>query len=189
MDDTPPELIATRRGEAAALLRVNEGFRAGAVLTLTVAMLLAAAAGMLAIAAGESAVLMPVPAIVLLLCSLAFQQFAEVSVTGAARARLESAINSQLTATALIYETHVAQVRQRRPLVDSVRILQCVWAAGIVILLVAATIAAYEQPEAWVPALYSAFTLATLIACAASYRDMLRSGTVAAAAFEHARLP
>lgn len=189
MGDTPSELLQTRRGEAAALLQVNQGIRAAAVLTLTAAVLLAAAAAIAATATDQSAVLVPVPAIVLLLCSLAFQQFAEVSVTGTARVRLESAINSQLAATALIYETHVAQIRQRRPLVGSVRILQCVWAAGIVILLAAATIAAYEQPEAWVPVLYTAFTLAALLACALSYRDMLRSGAVAATAFERAQVP
>ncbi len=189
MDSTRSELLETRRQEAAALLRVNQGVRAAAVLTLTGSILLAALAAVVAIADHDAVVLVPMPAIVLLFCSLAFQQFAEVSVTGAARAHLETAINGELEATGLMYESHVAPIRQRRPLVTSVRALQCVWAAGVVVLLVAATIAAYEQHEAWVPALYTAFTIATVFSCVASYRDMLRSGLTAASALDRAKVP
>jgi len=189
VDSTRSELLETRRQEAAALLRVNQSIRGAAVLTFIASVLVTAVAGIVAIVGHDSVVLLPAPSIVLLLCSLAFQQFAEVSVTGAARARLEVAINGELKATGLIYESHVAPIRQRRPLVTSVRALQCVWAAGVVVLLVAATIAAYEQHEAWVPVLYTAFTIAMVFSCVSSYRDMLRSGLTAASALDRAKVP
>jgi hypothetical protein len=187
VDSARSEILATRRQEAAALLEINQRVRVSAVRTLLASVLVAAGAGIAAIDSHNRSVLVPLPSIVLLLSSLAFQQFAEVSVLGAARSQLESAVNDELEAAGLVYESHVSGIRQRPPLVKSVRILQCVWAAGILILLVAATIAAYDQHAVWVPALYTAFTLATALSCAASYRDMLRSGPTAASALDRAK--
>jgi hypothetical protein len=189
VDDAAVRLLDARRDEAATLLAVNQRIRIAAVLTLVAGALLAAAAITLAIALQNSLVLMAAPPVLVLLCALAFQQFAEVSVIGVARAHLEAAVNEQLNGTALLYETVVAPVRQRRPLAASVRILQVVWGSGVLGVLIAGTVAACDQPEVWVAALYSAFTLASVLACGVSYRDMLRSGRIASSAVDLAKVP
>jgi hypothetical protein len=187
---TSPEgqLLATRREEAAALLAINQRTRGLATGILTASLIIALTAGLVALASHKSAVLIPVPSVLLLLSALAFQQFAEVSVTGAARRLLEHAINSHLDGTGLLYETHLARIRKRQPLVGSVRVLQCVWAAGVLGMIGAGGIAAYEQPAAWPPVPYTVFTIASMLACGSSYRDMLRSGQTAASALKDANV-
>jgi hypothetical protein len=188
MSSQEDQLIATRRQEAAALLDINQRTRRQATAVLVVGLLVALAASLVAITAHDDVVLVPVPAGLFLLSALAFELFAEVSVTGAARRTLEDWLNRELGADVLIYETHVSGIRQRSPLVRGVRLLQAVWAAGVAGALVAGTIAAYEQRPAWPSVVFTVFTAASLFACVASYRDMLRAGRTADAAFGDASL-
>jgi hypothetical protein len=188
MSSREEELLVTRRQEAAALRELNQRTRREATAVLTASLLVVLVAALVAIVAHDAAVLIPAPALLLLLSALAFQLFAEVSVTGAARRALEGTVNRELGVDALIYESHVAGIRQRPPLVRSVRLLQTVWAAGVCGALVAGTIAAYEQPASWPAVLFTIFSLMSVLACAASYRDMLRAGHTAAAALADASL-
>lgn len=182
--ENPRPLAESRRREAFELLRINQRLRVSATWTLLVALLLATAGTLGAILAREAAVLLPLPAASALLCALGFQQFADVSVIGAARRRLEQLINSEAEEDALVYETTVAGVRQALPLVTSVRVLQASWAVVLLALLIAASRTAYSAGyPAWVPLAYTVLTVASLLALGASYRDMLRSGLVAETAF------
>jgi hypothetical protein len=79
----------------------------------------------------------------------------------------------------LIYETSVSQIRQRPPLVTSVRLLQAVSAATGMAAIVASTVITVEQGSVWVTIAYVAVTGAAALSAAWSHRDMLRSGDVA----------
>lgn len=173
--------------EAGQLLRLNQQLRASATWTLIAAFVVAAAGTIAAILARDLAVLLPLPAVTTMLCSLGFQQFAEVSVVGTARRHLEQIVNAELSGQALVYETAVARIRQRLPLVASVRLLQAVWATSLLALLIAASRVAYGSGyEAWVPLAYSALTAAAVVSAVASYRAMLRSDREADAALASA---
>jgi hypothetical protein len=191
MPDDGREALEMYRREAASLLAANQRVRASATQIAAGSLVLAAAGAIVAIACQSEAVLLPLPTVVLLLNSLSFQLFAEVTVLGQARCHLETLVNDALDADALIYETRVTGIRKRRPLVASVRTLQLTWAGTVAALTVYATIAAYGIGNAWVPVLYTTFTLGAAISCSLSYAAMLRSSGTAQAALEDdsSRLP
>lgn len=177
MSQSPSPLIESRRAEAVELLRLNQRLRMSATWTMIAALVIAATGTIAAVLARDLAVLLPLPTVTTLLCALGFQQFADVSVVGAARRDLEQLLDSELGGLALLYESAVAGIRQRAPLVVSVRLLQAAWATSLLALLIAASDAAYSSGyEIWVVVAYSVLTAVALLAAGASYRDMLRSG-------------
>ncbi len=87
--DRSMDLLATRRAEAAQLFSANQAARARASNTLLIALLITIGATVTGIATGKAAVFIPIPPTVLVMLSSAFQQFADVTVLGMARRRLE----------------------------------------------------------------------------------------------------
>lgn len=167
----------------------------GGLFTLLIATLL------VGIGTGLDAVAIPLAPATLIVLSLLFQQYGEVTVLGTARLALEREISSALQDGAKasersspacggsgsanrsvipLYETAVAPIRKRRPLVLSVRALQVLCALVVVATVVAgAVVAAEARYSAEVQAGFALFTTVGLISAALSYRDMLRSGRIA----------
>lgn len=174
------QLLAARQAEAMALFAANQRARlAGWILTvLTVLLVVAAVLG--AVIADRDEVLLVVAPATLVLQALSFQLYGDVTVIGAARAALEEAVNEALGAPALVYESYVAPIRKRSPLVASVRMLQAVVAGLALAAVVAGVVVAFDQ-EAATAVTFLAATLVTAIAAALSYRDMMRSWSVASA--------
>ena len=126
------ERIQTRREEAIAFFHVNQTGRNAVERVVALFFSVAAIAGSVGVAAGTPDVLLPLPALLFLLLSYMFQQYADLTVLGCTRRRLEDLVNSEIGAKGLVYETAVAQIRQVNPLVRSVRFLQAL--LGVVVL-------------------------------------------------------
>ncbi|HWT93973.1 MAG TPA: hypothetical protein VN238_13300 [Solirubrobacteraceae bacterium] len=176
--DRSAELNAARLAEAQSLLEINQRRRAHAETTSLLTAITSLVLCTAAICTDESRLILLVAPVALLLTSFAFQQYADVTVLGAARARLEGLVNDALRGRALIYECHVAGIRKRPPLVSSVALLQLVVRGSVVAGVAAGTWVALGQPG-WVAAAYAAATLVTAASCAFSYRDMRRAWVVA----------
>jgi hypothetical protein len=175
MDDDVRQLVETYRAEALALFTVNQAGRAAAERVAALALTLVGVAVGIALNADTDVVLIPLSPLCLLLVSYMFQQYGEVTVTGAARSVLEDRLAALLSARALIYEHAVAPVRQRPPLVGSVRVLQTL--TSLVIVGVVAWAAVVAAGQRWyVTAGFAVATALTLGSALLSYRDMLRSG-------------
>lgn len=179
MDDAQTQLLETYRAEALSIFAVNQAGRAAAervgASLLTVVGITAA----VGINARTDVVLLPLAPISLLLLSYMFQQYGEVSVTGAARQVLEERVQQLTGSPALIYELAVAPVRKRRPLVGSVRLLQMLSVAVLASVVATGAVVAFNDRRWYETA---GFVVGTLVAAASaflSYRDMLRSGEVA----------
>jgi hypothetical protein len=186
MADDRAELIETYRVEAVALLTINQHARLAA-LRLTVAIFaLIAVTVIVGIVARTDDVAIPLPAAVLVLTSCLFQQYADLTVIGAARELLERRVGAAIGGYGLIYETAVAPIRKRAPLVAGVRLVQMT--SGLIIAAavgVGAAVAFEDQPVS----VELGFTILTGMALASavlSYRDMLRSGPVASRELEAA---
>jgi len=134
-----------------------------------------------ALLADEPRVVVVLPPVVLALSAIMFQQFADVSVMGAAREVLEQRL-SDLGAAGLIYERAVAGIRQRPPLVASVRALQASLGCAAIALAVVAAVIAVSGDHRWtLAAAYAATTVPAIAVAAASYHHMRRSGAIARA--------
>ncbi len=186
MTERERQLMETRRSEALALFQANQAGRTAggqvAALVLTV-IGLAVAAG---INAHTDVIALAIPPIALILISFMFQQYADVTVTGAARAVLEQCVAKELGAHALIYEYAVAPIRQRPPYSTSMGILK-----GAIVLavltMVGVGIFAATQHRPWY--LVVGFAIGTgigLLSAAASFRDMKRVGEFARREIEQA---
>lgn len=172
------DLLAARRSEAVALLEANQTGRARASAVLLLGAALVFGDVLAAVALRRSTVVIPAGPALLLVLSIAFQQFADVSVLGATRKHLEQLVNRELGEPALVYELCVADIRKRAPLVISVRVLQIVYALGALGAVVAALVFAFGQ-SAWLGAVLCLATATTGVSAGLSYRDMLRAGQVA----------
>jgi hypothetical protein len=127
----------------------------------------------------SDAVAIALPPFILLLFSYMFQQYADVSVLGAARQALEEQLTDTLGGPTLIYETAVAGIRQRPPLVRSVRVLQALVTMLLVATIVVGTVIAFQNRHWYVTAGYVVFTTAGAVAAAMAFVDMLRSFQIA----------
>ena len=175
------DLIETYRAEAMALFAANQAGRLAAQrIGILIVVIIGIGVGA-ALLADQPRVIVVLPPVVLALSALMFQQFADVSVMGVARAALEERL-SDLGAGGLIYERVVAGVRKRPPLVASVRALQAFLGCSAVALTVVAAIIALSGDYRWtLPAAFAATTGPALAVAGVSYRHMLRSGAVARA--------
>ena len=108
---------------------------------------------------------------------------------GAARRRLEAAINAELGAAGVIYESLVADIRKRAPLVLSERVLQGVGTIVVVASVVVGAIVTYDGRPTWVQVLYPVCAGGALVVAVHCYRAMLVSGAVAAASLAHLDQP
>lgn len=176
---TSGDLIETFRAEAMALFSANQSARLAAQrLGIFIVVFIGIGVGA-ALLADDQHVVVALPPVVFVLSAMMFQQFAEVSVTGAAREVLEERL-ADLGVPGLIYERAVAGIRKRPPLVTSVRALQVLLGSGAIALTVVAAVFAFDDHHHWTLAVaYLAVTLPTLAVAATSYLHMLRSGGVA----------
>lgn len=185
-EEGPPglasELLRTRRAEAIALLETNQRGRSRASGVLALAFLTILIAGTIGIAWNKPDLAIPVPTVLLLLVAELFQCYADVTVVGKARRRLEVAINNELGAAGVIYESLVADIRKRPPLVFSERVLQGAGALVVVASIVVGAVIAYDERPTWLEVLYPVSTGFALVVALLSYRAMLASGAVATAA-------
>jgi|GEM_PF-4815350 len=167
----------TRREEAIAFFHVNQTGRNAVERVVALFFSVAAIAGSVGVAAGTPDVLLPLPALLLLLLSYMFQQYADLTVLGVARQRLEDLVNDQLGAKGLIYETAVAQIRQVKPLSNSVRLLQVLLGAVVLGAVVVATVVAFRDNTL----IRVAYVTGTALAAASalySYVHMLRTAKI-----------
>ena len=118
------EIRDIRTQEAITFFQVNQAARSAMERVIALIFSVSAIAGSVGTAAGTADVVIPLPALIFLLLSYSFQQYADLTVLGAARRRLEDLVNTGLDAESLIYETAIAEIRQKSPLVLSVRVLQ-----------------------------------------------------------------
>ncbi|HXD56228.1 MAG TPA: hypothetical protein VN618_15840 [Solirubrobacteraceae bacterium] len=160
--------------ESAALLAVNQRRRSHAEATLALVAVLSLVVSATAIALRDAAVFLPLPVIALLLTSLSFQQYADVSVIGAARRRMERSVNQLGEQAVLVYESEVAGIRKQAPLVLSVRVLQTLIWAGLVGAIGAGAFIAAEQPT-WALAVYLGVTAVAAISATLSFIAMRRA--------------
>jgi hypothetical protein len=172
-------LVETRRAEALALLRINQKGRLVGVALIVAAFAAIAVTVVVSIALSSDDPAIPLPSFVLILLSLAFQQYGEVTVLGEARRRIERTLATELGEYGLIYETAVTQVRQLPPLVASVRLLQAVGTMVVVIVIAVGTVVALDRQPAIVELGFVGVTAACLVSAIMSYRDMLRAAAVA----------
>jgi hypothetical protein len=179
VDPESAALVETRRAEALALLRINQRDRLVGLALIATAFASIAVSAVVGVALRSDDPAIPLPGFVLILLSLAFQQYAEVSVLGAARRQIERALAAELGGYGLIYETALSGVRQHPPLVASVRLLQTVGALVVAAVIVVGAVAALDHHPAIVEVGFVAITAACLASAALSYRDMLRAGSVA----------
>lgn len=176
------ELLKTRRAEAIALLEANQRGRSRASAVLALAFLTILTAGTIGIAWDEPDLAIPLPTVLLLLFAELCQYYADVTVIGTARRRLEAAINDELSAAALVYESLVADIRKRPPLVLSERVLQGAGTLIVVASIVIGAVVTYDGRPTWVEILYPVCTALALAVAVLCYRAMLASGPVAARA-------
>lgn len=180
------ELLETYRAEAIALLTINQRARLAA-LWLTVAIFtLIALTVVVGIVAQTDDVVIPLPAAVLVVTSCLFQQYADLTVIGAARALLERRIGTALGEYGLIYESAVAPIRKRAPLVVGVRLMQATSALIIAAAIGVGAVVAFDDQPVRVELGFAVLTGAALASAVLSYRDMLRSGPVASRELEAA---
>jgi hypothetical protein len=180
MDPSRSELVQGLRAEALALFQANQTGRLAAERAAQLLVTVSGVAVAAAINAKNEDVLLVLPPVVLLLISYMCQQYADVSVLGAARAAIETRLKMELGDHTLIYETLVAGIRQRPPLVRSVRIFQTTIGAVAAGVVVTGLVVALQLRSTLVVLAYIALILATAVSALMSYRDMLQSGDIAA---------
>jgi len=116
------------------------------------------------------------PALIFLLLSYMFQQYADLTTIGVTRRRLEDQVNAELGGKkGLIYETAVAEIRKKPPLVFGVRLLQTM--LGLVALgaTVLAAVVALDGHSWLVIAGFAVGTVITFVSALWSFLDMHRS--------------
>ena len=176
------KLLATRRAEAISLLEANQRGRSRGSGILAIGFLTVATAGTVGMACHNADLAIPVPTVLLLLFAELCQYYSDVTVIGAARLQLERVVNSELGAPALIYETFVADIRKRAPLVLSERLLQAVGVLVVAASIALGAVVTYEGRPTWVKVLFPLCTGIALGVAGLSYRAMIASGLAAGTA-------
>jgi hypothetical protein len=161
--DRERELIQSLRAEALALFSVNQAGRQAAERVLVIIIAVSAILVGAMIRGGHNDAGMVMPPLLFLLLSYMFQQYIEVTVTGAAREHLERKLAGLLRDRGLIYECAVAPIRKTAPLKRSFRLLQVL--VGIVVggVVIACTLIAFDGQPWYVTAGYGIATLTAAI--------------------------
>lgn len=169
-------LLETRREEAIAFFHVNQAARTAAERVIALIFSVSAIAASIGAAAETLDVVIPLPALIFLLLSYMFQQYADLTTIGVTRRRLEDQVNAELGGKkGLIYETAVAEIRKKPPLVFGVRLLQTM--LGLVALgaTVLAAVVALDGHSWLVIAGFAVGTVITFVSALWSFLDMHRS--------------
>jgi hypothetical protein len=106
--------IGAQKDEAIALFNANQARRNAADRALALAVAILTLAGSAAAVSKTIEVLLPIPAVLALLFTYQLHVYADITAMGAARLRLEKAVNANLDGQALVYESWVAPVRKSR---------------------------------------------------------------------------
>ena len=176
--DNQSELLATQREEALALFSANQAARSAAERAFAAFLAVGGAALAAGVSADTDAVVIPVPAVLLLLLSHMFQQYSDLTVLGMGRLALEQRVNRTIGGKGLIYESVLADIRKQAPLVHSVRLLQAVVPLVTVVVIGAGTVAAADEGGLVVLAFVAGTSLAAASA-AYSYAQMLQTPRLA----------
>jgi hypothetical protein len=185
MATQPPRSLAQeqlneiRATEAVALFQANQAGRNAVERVVGLFLSVGAIAGTTAAATRSPNAVLPLPAFLLLLFSYMFQQYTDLTVIGRARLRLENLVNANLPGRALIYETTVAQIRQRYPLVLGMRLLQGLLGLVAIAATAAALVVAIHSDDPRILWGFIAGTSLTFVSAALSYIQMLRCSSVA----------
>ncbi len=163
-----PAVVDAWRQEAADYFQTNQAMRGTAERTLA-AIIAVIGIGASLGAQGSDAVVIPLPAVVALLLSHMFEQYADLTVIGMARLELERRVNEAIGGPGLIYETVVADIRKVPPLVGSLRYLRYV----ILVLVAGGTIAASVIAAGRGTSVWLAFAVGTVACFAATFRSWL----------------
>lgn len=169
-------LLETRREEAIAFFHVNQAGRTAAERVIALIFSVSAIAASIGAAAETLDVVIPLPALIFLLLSYMFQQYADLTTIGVTRRRLEDQVNAELGGEkGLVYETAVAEIRKKTPLVFGVRLLQTM--LGLVALgaTVLAAVVALDGHNGLVICGFAAGTIVTFVSALWSFVDMRRS--------------
>lgn len=170
-----PEILETRRAEALAFFDVNQRGRTAAERVIALIFSVSSIVASVGVAAKTDRVVLPLPALLFLLLSYMFQQYGDLTVVGAARRRLEDLVNAEIGGKGLVYETAVAEIRQVKPLVLSVRVLQGLMGATVGGATIFACWVLSQGEAALVVIAFTVVTSLTMLSAGLSYRDMLRS--------------
>lgn len=172
------DLMQTRREEAIAFFHVNQAGRNAAERVVALFFTVTAIAGSVGVAAHNPDAVLPLPALLLLLVSYMFQQYADLTVIGTTRKRLEDLVNHEIGGDGLVYESTVASVRKTPPLSHSMRFFQSlIFLIGIA-ATVAGVIVAIRDHNALILIGFSLATFLAAISCFYSYIHMQRSGDI-----------
>ncbi len=166
------QLNEIRASEAVALFQANQAGRNAIERVVGLFLSVGAIAGTTAAATHSADAVLPLPAFLLLLFSYMFQQYTDLTVLGRARLRLEDLVNTDLAAPALIYETAVAEIRQRFPLVVGVRLLQILLGLVAFGATAAATVIAFNNDDTWIRKGFVAGTTLALASALISFAQM-----------------
>jgi hypothetical protein len=161
-----PELLETWRQEAASFFAANQAARGA--LERAMGLVFAVAAVGAALSTKDGA--LPIPAFLWLLLSYVFQQYADLTVLGMARRRLEEAVQRYFHGRpGLIYETYVVDVRKNKADYWGVTLLQALMVAAIVTATVLIGHSAFGDSHPI--GLRVGFTVATTIAFGSAARS------------------
>jgi hypothetical protein len=178
LDERDRQRLESYRAEALSLFQINQAGRAAAERVLGLILAASAIAVAAGVNAGTDLVATALAPFVLLMMSYALQQYADVSVTGAARSYLEQRLADDFFdgEYPLIYERAVAGVRKRRPLVLSMRVLQGLSVVAILVAVAVGADAAFSSGRSWwIRAAFCAATIVSAVSVLLSYRAMLDS--------------
>lgn len=176
-----PDLTQTRRDEAIAFFHVNQAARNAAERVVALFFTVTAIAGSVGVAAHNPDAVLPLPALLLLLVSYMFQQYADLTVIGTTRRRLEDLVNNEVGGDGLVYESTVAPIRKTPPLSHSMRFFQSLIFLIGMVATVAGAIVAVRAHNALILTAFSLATFLASISCFYSYLHMQKSGDVTTA--------
>jgi hypothetical protein len=169
-------LVETRRQEAIAFFHVNQAGRTAVERVVALFFSVAAIAGSVGVAADTPEVVLPLPSLLFLLLSYMFQQYADLTVLGTARRRLEELVNYRIGGKGLIYETAIAEVRKSPPLKRSMRLLQSLLGVVVIGATAVGTIVAVNNHNTPILLGFVAGTILAAGSAGYSYWHMFISG-------------
>jgi hypothetical protein len=158
-----------------AFFQVNQGGRNAAERVLALFLTVVAIAGSVGVAADTADVVLPLPALLLLLLSYMFQQYADLTVIGTARRFLEDLVNQEIGGDGLIYESTVAPIRKMPPLSRSMRAFQTLIFAIVLGTTLFGGFTAIWDHDILVTVGFGVATLAAAASCLYSFVQMNRS--------------
>jgi hypothetical protein len=168
-------LRQVRQDEALAFFQVNQAGRNAAERVMALFLTVVAIAGSVGVAAKTADVVLPLPPLLLLLLSYMFQQYADLTVIGTARRRLEDLVNHEIGGDGLIYESTVAPIRKMPPLSRSMRAFQYLIFAIVSGTTIFGGFTAIRDHDTLITVSFGAATFVAAASCIYSFVQMNKS--------------